>query len=132
VLLKRSIRKKKTKNPPLSFPQRHPLPTPRRIGLGRSLLVSVHGHPLLRTPAHLAVCRGGDGTATACTSGAGFFECQQLLSAEGLVVDLGGSFDQVLQVGAGEEVAEVDEFAVGFVLDCSGKVSPTNQCPWNI
>jgi len=44
-------------------------------------------------------------------------EGKQLLGAERLVVDLCGRLDQVLQVGAGEEVAEVDEFAVVFVLD---------------
>jgi hypothetical protein len=44
-------------------------------------------------------------------------ECEQLLGTEGLVVDLRSGLDQVLQVGAGEEVAEVDEFAVALVLD---------------
>jgi hypothetical protein len=44
-------------------------------------------------------------------------ESKQLLSAEGLVVDLCGRLDQVLQVGAGEEVAEVDEFAVVLILN---------------
>jgi hypothetical protein len=32
-------------------------------------------------------------------------------------VDLGGGFDQVLEVGAGKEVSQVDEFAVIFVFD---------------
>ena len=45
-------------------------------------------------------------------------EGEQLLGTEGLVVDLRSGLDEVLQVGAGEEVAEVDEFAVGLVLDC--------------
>lgn len=53
---------------------------------------------------------------TAADSGA-FLEREKLLSAEGFVVDLGGRFDQVLQMGTGEEVAEVDEFAVVFILD---------------
>ena len=44
-------------------------------------------------------------------------EGKQLLGAERLVVDLCGRLDQVLQVGAGEEVTEVDEFAVVLVLD---------------
>lgn len=44
-------------------------------------------------------------------------EGKQLLGAERLVVDLCGRLDQVLQVGAGKEVAEVDEFAVVLVLD---------------
>lgn len=45
---------------------------------------------------------------------------QQLLRAEALVVDLAGGLDQVLQVGAGEEVAQVDELAVPLVLDVDG------------
>jgi hypothetical protein len=44
-------------------------------------------------------------------------EGKQLLGAERLVVDLCRRLDQVLQVGAGEEVTEVDEFAVVLVLD---------------
>ena len=44
-------------------------------------------------------------------------EGKQLLGAERLVVDLCGRLDQVLQVSAGEEVTEVDEFAVVLVLD---------------
>ena len=46
-----------------------------------------------------------------------FLEGKQLLGAERLVVDLCGRLDQVLQVGAGEEVTVVDEFAVVLVLD---------------
>jgi hypothetical protein len=49
--------------------------------------------------------------------GAALLQSKQLLGAEGLVVDLAGGLDQVLQVGAGEEVAEVDELAVSLVLD---------------
>jgi len=32
-------------------------------------------------------------------------------------VDLRGRFNEVLKVGAGEEVAEVDEFTVVLILD---------------
>lgn len=49
--------------------------------------------------------------------GAALLQSKQLLGTEGLVVDLAGGLDQVLQVGAGEEVAEVDELAVSLVLD---------------
>jgi hypothetical protein len=49
-----------------------------------------------------------------CTA---FLKCQQLLGAEGLVVNLGGGFNQVLEVGAGEEVSEVDEFTVVLILN---------------
>ena len=48
---------------------------------------------------------------------AALLECQQLLGTEGLIVDLGGGFDQVLEVGAGEEISEIDEFAVVLILD---------------
>ena len=51
------------------------------------------------------------------TSCAALLECQQLLGAEGLIVDLGSRFDQVLEVGAGEEVSEIYEFAVVLILD---------------
>lgn len=49
--------------------------------------------------------------------GTAFFERKQLLSTERFVVDLCRCLDQVLQVGAGKEVAEVYEFAVVLVLD---------------
>lgn len=44
-------------------------------------------------------------------------ECEKLLGTERLVVDLRCGVDQVLEVGAGEEVAEIDEFTVLLVLD---------------
>lgn len=49
--------------------------------------------------------------------GAGLLEREKLLGPEGFVVDLRGGFDEVLEVGAGKEVAEVDEFAVVLVLN---------------
>lgn len=84
----------------------------------RRHLIPVHGHPLA-VPAELAVGSGGDG-ARAVAAGRGLLQSQQLLGAEGLVVNLCGGFDEVLQVRAGEEVAEVDEFAVVLVLDWVG------------
>ena len=54
---------------------------------------------------------------------AALLECQQLLGAEGLVVYLGGSFNQVLEVGAGEEVSEVNEFTVVLILDVDNSPS---------
>ena len=87
------------------------------VGLGKwENLVPVHGHALA-IAAELPVRGGRDGPAAGVANSAGFFECKQLLGAEGLVVDLGSSFDQVLQVSACEEVAEIDEFAVVLVLD---------------
>ena len=53
-------------------------------------------------------------TSTASTA---LLEGQQLLGTEGLVVDLAGCLDQILKVGSGEEVAEVDKFTVVLVLD---------------
>lgn len=53
----------------------------------------------------------------AATDSSVLLEGEQLLGAEGLVVDLRGRLDQVLQMGAGEEVAEIDELAVVLVLD---------------
>jgi hypothetical protein len=44
-------------------------------------------------------------------------ERQKLLRAEGLVVNLGSCLNQILQVGAGKEVAQVHKLAVGRVLD---------------
>lgn len=46
-------------------------------------------------------------------------ERKQLLGTERFVVDLRSGLDEVLEVSAGEEVAEVDELAVVLVLDCA-------------
>ena len=48
---------------------------------------------------------------------AALLEGQELLGAEGLVVDLARGLNEILQMGAGEEVAEVDELAMGLILD---------------
>ena len=48
---------------------------------------------------------------------AALLESQQLLGAEGFVVDLAGGLNQVLEVGAGQEVTEVDKFTVVLVLN---------------
>ena len=82
---------------------------------GTARLVSVNRHPLLRTPAQLPVGRRGDGPAASCS--ARLLEGQQLLSAEGLVVNLRGGLDQVLEVCTREKVAQVDEFTVSIVLN---------------
>lgn len=47
----------------------------------------------------------------------GLLEREQLLGTERLVVDLRRRLDEVLQVGAQEEVAQVDELAVVLILD---------------
>ena len=86
---------------------------------GRS--VSVHGGAL-RVAAELPLRRGADGPAagrvtTATTGGAALLQGQKLLGTEGLVVDLAGCLDQVLQVSAGKEVAQVNKLAVVLILD---------------
>lgn len=84
----------------------------------RGKLVAVHSRPL-GVAAELTVSRGTDGSAAArvATGGAALLQSQKLLGTEGLVVDLAGGLNQVLQVGAGQEVAQVDELAVVLVLD---------------
>lgn len=81
-------------------------------------LVSVHACAL-RVAAQLPVRGGADGPAATgvATGSAAFLQGKQLLGTEGLVVDLAGSLDQILKVGAGQEVAQVDEFTVVLVLD---------------
>lgn len=80
-------------------------------------LVAVQGHPL-RIAAELPVSSRADGPAAStpnvCTA---LLECQQLLSTESLVVDLRGSFNQILKVSSEQEVTQIDEFAVVFVFD---------------
>lgn len=92
-------------------PQHHPKTK-------RGELVAVHGGPL-GVAAQLAVRRGADGPAATrvATGGAALLQSQQLFGTEGLVVDLAGSLNQVLQVSAGQEIAQVDELAVVLVLD---------------
>lgn len=90
----------------------------------QSHLVPVHGHALA-LPAELAIrCWRNRSAATLVDLGGALLEGKELLGAEGLVVDLRGRVDQVLEMGAGEEVAEVDEFAVLLVfdVDCSPAV----------
>ena len=82
------------------------------------ILVPVHSHPLA-VPAKFTIGGGRDGArAVATTDSGALLEGEQLFGAERLVVDLRGRLDEVLQVRAGEEVAEVYEFAVILVLDC--------------
>jgi hypothetical protein len=53
-----------------------------------------------------------------CTSGgAALLQGHELFGAESLVVDLAGGFNEVLKVGAGQEVAKVHEFAVVLVFN---------------
>lgn len=78
--------------------------------------VPIHRHAL-RIPAQFAIGRGTDGSAAGVAGGAALLQRQKLFRAEGFVVDLRRRLDEVLQVGAREEVAEVDKFAVVLILD---------------
>ena len=90
------------------------------IGQSMLELIAVHGDPL-GVPTQFTIGRWADGPATtgvtATTSSAAFLQGHQLLSAEGLVVDLAGGFNEILEMGAGQEVAQVHEFAVVLVFD---------------
>ena len=91
-------------------------------------LVPIHRHPLA-APAHFAIRLRADGpAATAGTSsrrtilghapaGAAFLERQQLSAAVCLIVGLSGSLNEILQMRLGEEAAQVDKFAMRFVVD---------------
>jgi hypothetical protein len=50
-------------------------------------------------------------------------ECEKLFGAEALVVDLRRGFNEVLEVCSREEVAEVHEFAVVFILNYSSMLA---------
>lgn len=80
-------------------------------------LISIHGHPLA-VPAKFAISSRRNRSATVANSRA-LLESEQLLGTEGLVVDLGGGFDEILQVSAGQEVAQVNELAVVLILNLS-------------
>lgn len=87
----------------------------------RANLIPIHRHPLA-LPAQLAIRAWANGPAAALASvrSAGLLQSKQLLGAEALVVDLRGCFDKILQVGARQEVAQVDEFAVSLVFNVDG------------
>jgi hypothetical protein len=73
----------------------------------------------VRVAAQFAVGSGADGSAACTTSGvcAALLQGKQLLGTEGLVVSLRRRLNELLQMGAQEEVAQVDEFAVLLILD---------------
>ena len=71
----------------------------------------------MRVPTEFSFRSRADWPA-ALSHSAALLEGKQLLGAERLVVNLRRCFDEVLKVGAGEEVAQVDEFAVLLVFHC--------------
>lgn len=59
---------------------------------------------------------------------------EQLLGTESLVVNLASSFDEILEVCAGQEVAKIDKFAVILVFDVNNTptvLSAANLLPVN-
>ena len=99
-------------------------PSPAGYGLllvdhssSKSLLIAVHSHPL-RLSAQFPLCRWAYGSApgmSTCT--AVLLQCQQLLCAEGLIMDLACCLNQILQMGPCEEVSQRNELAVILVLN---------------
>lgn len=49
-----------------------------------------------------------------CTA---LLEGQQLLGTESLVVDLGGGFNQILEMSSEEKITQIDKLAVVLVFD---------------
>jgi hypothetical protein len=79
-------------------------------------LVTIHG-PSLRASAQFPIGCGADWSAPASMScRTALLKGQKLLGTEGLVMDLGCSFDQILQMGTSEEVSEVNKLAVVLIL----------------
>lgn len=77
------------------------------------LVIAVDSHSL-RVSAQLAIGCWTDWSAT--SSSAAFLECEQLLSAECLIMNLWRGFDKILKMCSGEEVAKVDELAMVLIL----------------
>jgi hypothetical protein len=84
---------------------------------GARCLIPVHGHALRVAASFSVLLRRADGAA-GVVDGAALLEGEELLGAETLVMDLGGGLNQILEVGAGQEVAEIDEFAVVLIFHC--------------
>lgn len=60
---------------------------------------------------------------------------KELLGAERLVVDLRGRLDEVLQMGAGEEISKINELAVLVIFYIDGAPSvlaATNSLPVDV
>lgn len=79
-------------------------------------LIPVHG-AAVGVPAEFSVSRGADGPAAAVPAcRTALLQSQELLGAEALVVNLASGLDQVLKMGARQEVSQVDKFAVVLVF----------------
>src|SRR5271170_6394131 len=95
-------------------------------------IISIHHGSAVRTRIFLSIwchwsssrfCRGGgDWSRRVCTAdltlgSTALLQCQQLFRAEGFIMDLSSRFNQILQMGAGEKVSQLYEFAVVFVFN---------------
>jgi hypothetical protein len=67
--------------------------------------------------------RSGSSSGAITPGRTSLLERQQLFRPESLIMDLGSSLDQVLQMGAEQEITKVDEFAMTLVFDVDD--SPT-------
>lgn len=85
---------------------------------GFSQLVAVGCHSLA-APAHLPVCAWADRPAAtvSTTNSAALLERKELLRPEAFIMDLACSLDQVLQVCASEEIAQIHKFAMRLIFD---------------
>ncbi|CAG8744428.1 5158_t:CDS:1, partial [Acaulospora colombiana] len=64
------------------------------------------------------LCSRSSSLSRSCSTSRGcLLEGKELLRSEGLVVDLGRSLDQILQVCPEEEITEVHELAMTLILD---------------
>jgi len=91
-------------------------------------LITIHRHSLGASAQFSVRCRA-DRSTTSMSSSAALLECKQLFSTESLVVDLRSGVNQILEVGSGKEVSEVDKFAVVFILnidDSPSVLTPTD------
>jgi hypothetical protein len=81
-------------------------------------LVAIH-RQFLGVTAQFSISRWANRAiawvATSCSTV--ILQGKKLFGAESLVMNLAGSFNEILKVGAGEEISEIDEFAVIGVFD---------------
>lgn len=97
---------------------------------GCEWLVAVHGHSL-RVAAQFSVGRGTDRSATArmASCSATLLQCKKLLGTERLIVDLACCFDEILKMGASQEVPQIHKLAMVLILhinDAPSVLAATN------
>jgi hypothetical protein len=80
--------------------------------------------------ARLSSSAASGGGTRSSTSRAGLLQSKELLASERLVVDLGGGFNEILEVGAEEEITQVDKLAVTFILDIDDTPAVLSAADW--